>query len=131
MSKRRYVSDSSSSCSNDEYDDEIKPPAPKKRIVVVKPKIKFEDLPPVNSLNDLIKVAETNKYYKNINNIMLWNILPSLKELQSMIGMESVKESIFFQIIYYLQGLHERNIDGDYLHTIITGKPGSGKTSIS
>jgi hypothetical protein len=35
---------------------------------------------------------------------MLWNILPSLKELQGMIGMESVKESIFFQIIYYLQG---------------------------
>lgn len=129
MSKRRYISDSSST--EDEIDEEIKPPPLKKKIVVIKPKIKFEDLPHVKSLNDLIKVAETNKYYKNINNVMLWNILPSLKELQSMIGMESVKESIFFQIIYYLQGLHERNIDGDYLHTIITGKAGCGKTSIS
>ena len=61
---------------------------------------------------------------------MLWKILPFLRQLESMIGMKSVKQSVFFQIIYYLQGMHEKNIDGDYLHTIITGAPGTGKTTL-
>lgn len=126
MAKRKYLSDS-------ENDDDviITPTPPPKKKKITRPKIKFEDLPVIKTLDDLINVAEANKWYKNINNIMLWDILPYLKELQTMIGMKSVKESIFFQIIYYLQGLHERNIDGDYLHTIITGKAGTGKTTIS
>jgi Holliday junction resolvasome RuvABC ATP-dependent DNA helicase subunit len=47
-----------------------------------------------------------------------------------MIGMESVKSSVFYQVIYYLQNLHSRS-EGDYLHTIITGNPGCGKTSVA
>jgi SpoVK/Ycf46/Vps4 family AAA+-type ATPase len=122
MPKRRYDSD----------DSDIETPpviVPKKK--KTRPTIKFEELPSIKCLSDLIKVAETNKWYKNINNIMLWDILPYLKELNDMIGMKTVKESIFFQIIYYLQELHLRNKEGDYLHTIITGKPGSGKTTVS
>uniref|UniRef100_A0A6C0E1Z5 ATPase AAA-type core domain-containing protein n=1 Tax=viral metagenome TaxID=1070528 RepID=A0A6C0E1Z5_9ZZZZ len=125
MPKRRYFSES-------ESEEEKNIPIPKKKkIVIQRPRIKFEELPSIKSLDDLIKIAETSKWYKNINNVMLWAILPHLKELQSMIGMKSVKESIFFQVIYYLQGLHLRNIDGDYLHTIITGKAGTGKTTVS
>ena len=90
-------------------------------------KMKFEDLPPINSIDDLITIAQTSKFYKNINMIMLWDILPYLIELQKMIGMKSVKDSIFYQVIYYLQGMHLRNIDGDYLHCIITGRAGCGK----
>lgn len=123
MPKRRYESDSES--------DEKPPPPVIKKKKVVKPVIKFEELPQIKSLSELIAVAETNKWYKNINNVMLWEILPYLKELNNMIGMKTVKESIFFQIIYYLQELHLRNIEGDYLHTIITGKPGTGKTTVS
>jgi SpoVK/Ycf46/Vps4 family AAA+-type ATPase len=91
----------------------------------------FETLPPINNLKDLITVAKTYKYYKNIDNLILWDILPHLEELDSMIGLDKVKETVFFQIIYYLQNLHKRNIDGEYLHTMITGKPGCGKSSIS
>ena len=123
MPKRRYDSDS-------DLEEKSPPPVIKKK-KIVKPVIKFEELPLIKSLPELIAVAETNKWYKNINNVMLWEILPYLKELNDMIGMKSVKESIFFQIIYYLQELHLRNIEGDYLHTIITGKPGSGKTTVS
>ena len=94
-------------------------------------KMKFEDLPPINSIDDLITIAQTSKFYKNINMIMLWDILPHLVELQKMIGMKSVKDSIFYQVIYYLQGMHLRNIDGDYLHCIITGRAGCGKTSLA
>ena len=95
------------------------------------PQIILEELPPIDCLDDLIKIGETSKFYKNINMFMLWNILSSLKELQSLIGMKSVKESIFSQVVYYLQGMHERNLEGDYLHTIINGKSGCGKTTVS
>jgi stage V sporulation protein K len=62
---------------------------------------------------------------------MLWRITPYLEELDKMIGMKTLKESIFYQILYYLQGLHNRNQNEEYLHTIIMGAPGTGKTSIS
>lgn len=133
MPKRKFSSD-------DENDSETSthspPKVPKKKsvfkpIIVAQPRIKLESLPVIKSLADLISVAETNKFYKNINMLVLWDILPYLKDLQMMIGMRSLKESVFYQIIYYLQDMHLRNIDGDYLHTIITGKPGSGKTTVS
>jgi len=94
-------------------------------------KIKFETLPPCSNLDDLINIGKTMKFYKNFDVVILWDILPYLIDLQSMIGMKSVKESIFYQTIYYLQNMHSRNLDGDYLHTIITGKPGTGKTTVA
>ena len=63
--------------------------------------------------------------------IMLWKIVPYLEKLNEMIGMESLKESILYQLLYYLQGLHIRSPEGEYLHTIITGSPGTGKTTIA
>jgi SpoVK/Ycf46/Vps4 family AAA+-type ATPase len=94
-------------------------------------KIKFENLPPCSGLDDLINIGKTLKFYKNFDVVVLWDIMPYLIELQNMIGMKSVKESIFYQTIYYLQNMHTRNTDGDYLHTIITGKPGTGKTTVA
>jgi len=105
-------------------DEVVQPPTKSKRI-------KLEELPPVNSIKDLIDIGNSSKYYKNINVLMLWNILPNLIELENMIGMKSVKESIFYQVIYYLQGMHSKNIDGDYLHCMITGSPGCGKSSLA
>jgi SpoVK/Ycf46/Vps4 family AAA+-type ATPase len=100
-------------------------------ITTKRKKLKLEDPPPIKNLKDLIDVGCSNKFYKNIDMLVLWDILPHLIELNNMIGMESVKESLFFQIIYYLQGMHTRNIEGDYLHCIITGKAGCGKTSLA
>ena len=94
-------------------------------------KIKFENLPPCSNLDDLINIGKTMKFYKNFDVVVLWDILPYLIDLQNMIGMKNVKESIFYQTIYYLQNMHSRNIEGDYLHTIITGKPGTGKTTVA
>lgn len=98
-----------------------KPPTPKRK------KIKYEILPPISTLDELIQIGESNKFYKNIDIFTLWDILPHLQELNKMIGMKSLKESVFYQVIYYLQNMHTQNKDGDYLHTIITGKPGTGK----
>jgi len=97
----------------------------------VRPKIKLENCPNVENLNDLIEIGKTNKFYKNINTIMLWDILQNLIELQSMIGMKGLKETIFYQIIYYLQNMHSKNKNEEYLHTIIMGSPGSGKTTVA
>ena len=95
------------------------------------PLLKLECSPHVNNIKDLISIGETLKFYKNIDSIMLWDILPYLKELDLMIGMNSLKETVFYQIIYYLQNMHYRNKNEEYLHTIITGNAGSGKTTIA
>ena len=88
---------------------------------------RIQNLPNVNTLDDLIKLGDNYKTYKNINTSMLLNILPHLKELNKMIGMKSLKETVFLQVIYYLKNMHTKN--DDYLHTMITGEPGTGKTS--
>lgn len=85
------------------------------------------DLPPnVNDIEDLIKMAQTGKKYANINNEMLWKISAQLIEINEMIGMKSLKESIFYHVIYYLQNLYIDD-EKDYLHTVIMGPPGTGK----
>jgi replication-associated recombination protein RarA len=69
--------------------------------------------------------------YKRIDNIVLWNIKDHLIKLDSLIGMEKLKESIFQQILYFIQGMHIRNREGEYLHTRIVGPPGTGKTTVA
>jgi replication-associated recombination protein RarA len=96
-----------------------------------RPRIKLDNCPPVENLKDLINVGKTSLFYKNINVIMLWDILPQLIELDNMIGMESLKETIFYQTIYYLQNMHKKNKNEEYLHTIIMGSAGCGKTTVA
>lgn len=94
-----------------------------------KARFNFKLAPKITSLSSLIELAQTKIYYSNIKVEKLWNILPELLELQNMIGMRKLKESIFFQVIYYLQDLNTRG--DDYLHTVILGPPGSGKTTVA
>lgn len=89
------------------------------------------ECPPVKDLYDLIRVGDCKIFYNNIDMVALWNILPHLKKLRDFIGMEAIKISIFRQIIYYIQGFHKRDKEGEYLHTCIVGPPGTGKTSIA
>ena len=125
MPKRKVIfSDSEDS---EEY-DKIKK---KKRKISVRPIIKIDPCPPINSIKDLIAIGKTSKFYKNINCIMLWDILQALEELDNMIGMKSLKESIFYQTIYYLQNMHLKNKNEEYLHTMILGQPGTGKTTVA
>lgn len=96
-----------------------------------KPKLKLEDAPAVHSIHDLIELGRTIKFYRNLDTIMLWRITPYLEQLEKMVGMHALKETIFYQVVYYLQGMHTRNKNEEYLHTVIYGPPGHGKTEIA
>lgn len=93
----------------------------------LKPIINFENVPNIKSLSDLIEMGKSIKFYKNIDSIMLWKITPHLEELENLVGMHKLKESIFYQILYYIQKMHIRNEGEDYLHTMLMGPPGTGK----
>ena len=118
MSKRKTIDN-----------NDIGPENKKKKII--HPKLKIEMSPPVNNIKDLINIGKTLKFYKNIDVIILWQILPYLEELDAMIGMKSLKETVFYQIIYYLQNMHKKNKNEEYLHAVISGKPGCGKTTVA
>jgi len=96
-----------------------------------RPKLMIEQAPSVNNIKDLIAIGKTLKIYKNIDNVTLWQIVPYLEELDKMVGMNSLKETVFYQVLYYLQNMHSRNKNQEYLHTIITGNAGCGKTTIA
>ena len=105
----------------------------KKRKITYK-LIESNDPPIVDNLLSLIELAQKNIKYPNINMKILYDIFPQLLELNKIIGMEKLKETIFNQIIYYIQRLDKadnKNINQDYLHTVITGSPGCGKTTIA
>lgn len=96
-----------------------------------RPVIKLVDTPPINSIKDLIELGKGMIFYNNIDTIMLWRLTPHLEELNNLVGMETLKESIFYQILYYIQGMNLRNKSDEYLHTILMGPPGTGKTTVA
>jgi SpoVK/Ycf46/Vps4 family AAA+-type ATPase len=83
-------------------------------------------IPPINTLADLIQ-AINGCNHPDI--IPLNAILTELTQLNNMIGMASLKESLVYQILYFLQKFHVAS--NDYMHTVIYGPPGTGKTEIS
>lgn len=114
---------------------------------------KDPDLPhPVNNINDLINIGKLyhckkNKVYHGVNLKILCRMVKSLSELQNMVGLNDVKESIVNQIVFFLQGFNQKekcnncidctyslpcsqNMNDDMLHTVITGPPGVGKTEL-
>jgi len=96
----------------------------------------------IKNIGDLIKLCNDYKLAENIeyniNMKALHKIKPDLIELNNMIGMKHLKESIVDQLIYYLQNLHlpifadSKSLNnGDFLHTVIYGSPGTGKTEVA
>ena len=61
----------------------------------------------INGIDDLIKLGKEYDIHKEIKtNIDLWKcskLVEPLEELQKMIGLEDIKESIFQQVIFHLQ----------------------------
>ena len=101
----------------------------------------------INSITDLIQLCNDYKLAENIEyNIdmkSLHKIKDDLVDLNNMIGMKTLKENIVDQLLFYLQNLHiskqnnnkNKNraytVTGDFLHTVIYGSPGTGKTEVA
>jgi SpoVK/Ycf46/Vps4 family AAA+-type ATPase len=90
----------------------------------------------INNISDILNLIEkysldpSIKY--NINMSMLHTIKEPLQELNNMIGMKELKNNIVDQILYFVQELHKNKYsDGDFMHTVIYGAPGTGKTEIA
>jgi len=91
----------------------------------------------IHSLQDILNVLKEHtydsKYEYNIDLKALHNVKTELEMLNNMIGMETLKRSVLYQIIYFIQELHISNnpLKNDYKHTILMGPPGTGKTEIA
>lgn len=94
----------------------------------MKQKVELEEpLFQIDSLNDLIKLAENKTIEKNTDVTKLKSILPQLKKLNSMIGLNELKEQIISQIMFYIQGFSR----DEMMHTVLMGPPGVGKTTVA
>ena len=86
----------------------------------------------IHTLEDLILLSTKSKMFSNVHYTfdvdILHRITPALIRLNKMIGMKAVKKQIMQQVLYYLQNLHD---DNDFLHMVIYGPPGSGKTELA
>lgn len=100
--------------------------------------IEIKNIKDLINLCDSYKLAVNVEY--NINMQALHKIRNDLVDLNNMIGMKNLKENIVDQLLYYLQNLHVPNVkhshsgassSGDFLHTVIYGSPGTGKTEVA
>jgi len=93
------------------------------------------DLKEVNNLKDLIKLGEyyhcrMRRYYNNIDLKLLFSIKNYLIDLDSMIGLQNIKEEVVNLIIYLLIIKNSnKGLNAEMFHTVITGMPGCGKTT--
>lgn len=90
------------------------------------------------NLQDLIDLIDsypedpTVKY--DIDLSKLHRISKPIRELNAMIGLDKLKESIVDQILYFSQDLHKSpggSETMDYMHTVLYGPPGTGKTEVA
>ena len=88
----------------------------------------------INNFQDLIQLIRDNEYHEdceyNIDLLSLHKIKDELEELNQMIGLESFKEEILNQLLYFAQQLH-RGKNRDFMHTVLCGPPGTGKTEVA
>ena len=87
----------------------------------------------IDCIKDLITICNTfpveQNYKYNIPLQRIHDIKHNLIELDSFIGINHLKTQILDQILYIIQDFHVNS--KDYLHTILAGPPGTGKTEIA
>lgn len=95
----------------------------------------IKDIKTLQDLIDLIdQYPEDPTVRYDIDLKKLHNISKPLRELNSMIGLDKLKESVVDQILYFAQNLHKSpggNETMDYMHTVLYGPPGTGKTEVA
>lgn len=89
----------------------------------------------IETLSDLIELGKqydkTKRY--NFNMKILNEMIPSMNTINEMIGLTNIKDNLVDHIVYYLQSndLNNGKDNTDYMHCIVTGPPGVGKTEFA
>lgn len=82
----------------------------------------IKDIILLKNNDNIYDFMRNDKYYK------LLKIIPILEKIDSIIGMDDIKNEIFVMICYYIHGLNNSN---ELNHIVITGQPGVGKTTLA
>ncbi|NBW73338.1 MAG: hypothetical protein EBR26_02870, partial [Microbacteriaceae bacterium] len=89
----------------------------------------------LNHLGDVLEVLQKYPYQSdteyNIDMKSLYAAENELKQLNTMVGMASLKTAILDQLVYFLQDLHITRGESDFKHIVLYGPPGTGKTEIA
>ena len=86
------------------------------------------------TLENLLHIAWTSKGLPSgtgpgsVNWMKLWLLVPTLMELKNMVGMDKLKACIIDFVLCAIQGFA---VKVEKLHTILSGPPGCGKTSLA
>ena len=93
----------------------------------------------MESINNIIDIIEVSKKYErgrkrareakpvfNMDIEQLKYCISPLKKLNNLIGMDTIKQNIVDQVLFYTQ---ELNTD-EMMHVCLTGPPGVGKTTV-
>ena len=90
---------------------------------------------PMTTIKELIEVGNLYEKYKddddiyfNIDLKAIYNLQEPLKKLDKMVGLNDIKKNIAQKITFYIQHLENKN--NDFLHTLLYGSPGTGKTEL-
>ena len=88
----------------------------------------------ITHFSDLLKILDENEYREdteyNIDLKALVAIKEELISLDKMVGISKFKDAVLDQILYFVQNLHVGK-ESDFMHTILCGPPGTGKTEIA
>jgi len=93
------------------------------------------DIKEINTLDDLVKLSSyyhcrMRRFYNGIDLKLVLNLKDSLIELNDMIGLKNIKNDVLNMIIYLLNKCsNDKRYTQDMLHVVVTGIPGSGKTT--
>ena len=88
----------------------------------------------VECISDLISIVDKYTYEQdteyNIDLKALVNIKEEMIAMNSMIGLQHFKKQVLNQLLYFVQNLHQGS-ESDFMHTVLCGPPGTGKTEIA